>query len=166
MAVILIGGGARSGKSRFALEKARQIAGLRVFVATAEALDEEMGARIERHKEERSAEFKTIEAPLDLPSIVSSTMFDAMVVDCLTLWLSNIMFAHRDCDGEVDALALAARSAPGTVLFVTNEVGCGIVPDNALAREFRDRAGFLNQRIASIADEVYVMAFGQALRVK
>jgi adenosylcobinamide kinase/adenosylcobinamide-phosphate guanylyltransferase len=165
VAVILIGGGARSGKSRYALQKALAIEGRRVFVATAEPLDDEMTSRIARHKADRGAEFETIEEPLDLASVIAGA-FDAMVVDCLTLWLSNLMFAGKDCDLEMEALIAAAQAARGTVIFVTNEVGSGIVPDNALAREFRDRAGTLNQRIAAIAQEVYFMAFGQPLRVK
>ena len=166
MAVILVGGGARSGKSRYALQKALAIEGRRVFVATAEALDDEMALRIARHQADRGAEFETIEEPLGLGRVIAETKFDAMVVDCLTLWLSNIMFANRDCDLEIESLVAAAQAARSTVILVTNEVGSGIVPDNALAREFRDRAGILNQRIAAIADEVYFMAFGQPLRVK
>jgi adenosylcobinamide kinase / adenosylcobinamide-phosphate guanylyltransferase len=167
MAVILIGGGARSGKSRYALEKALSIEGARVFLATAEAHDEEMALRIHRHREERGGNFITIEEPIELAQAIAVTKFDALVIDCLTLWLSNIMFANKNCDAEIDLLASAAQSAAGTVIFVTNEVGSGIVPtDNALSREFRDRAGILNQRIASIAQEVYLMVFGQALRVK
>jgi adenosylcobinamide kinase/adenosylcobinamide-phosphate guanylyltransferase len=165
VAVILIGGGARSGKSRYALQKALSIEGRRVFVATAEPLDDEMTSRIARHKADRGAEFETIEEPLDLARVIAGA-FDAMVVDCLTLWLSNLMFANKNCDLETEALIAAAQAARGTVLFVTNEVGSGIVPDNALAREFRDRAGTLNQRVAVIAQEVYFMAFGQPLRVK
>ena len=165
MAVVLIGGGARSGKSRYALQKTLSIEGRRVFVATAEPLDDEMASRIARHKADRGAEFETIEEPLDLPRVIAGA-FDAMVVDCLTLWLSNLMFAGRNCDLETEALIAAAQAARGTVLFVTNEVGSGIVPDNALAREFRDRAGILNQRVAAFAQEVYFMAFGQPLRVK
>ncbi len=166
MAVILIGGGARSGKSRYALQKSRTIPGTRAFVATAQAFDEEMTTRIHRHKAERGSEFLTIEEPIDLARIIADTKFDVLLVDCLTLWLSNLMFANRDCDAETDALIKASQAGAGTVIFVTNEVGSGIVPDNALAREFRDRAGFLNQRIAAIADEVYLLAFGQALRIK
>lgn len=166
MAVILIGGGARSGKSRYALGKALAIEGRRAFVATAEPLDEEMSARIARHKAERGENFTTIEEPLDLARVIAETKFDAMVVDCLTLWLSNLMFANKKCDQETDALVCASQAARGTVIFVTNEVGSGIVPDNALSRDFRDRAGILNQRIATIATEVYYMVFGQPLRVK
>jgi adenosylcobinamide kinase / adenosylcobinamide-phosphate guanylyltransferase len=166
MAVILIGGGARSGKSRCGLEKARVIQGSRAFIATAQAFDEEMATRIDRHRAERGDEFTTIEEPLDLARAIAGARFDVILVDCLTLWLSNIMFANQDCDAETGSLVNAAQAVAGTVIFVTNEVGSGIVPDNALAREFRDRAGILNQRIAGIAHEVYWMVFGQALRVK
>jgi adenosylcobinamide kinase/adenosylcobinamide-phosphate guanylyltransferase len=165
VAVILIGGGARSGKSRYALEKARAIEGSRAFVATAEAWDEEMAARIRDHREERGEEFATIEEPVELARVVAEAAFDVLVIDCLTLWLSNLMFANRD--GEIEKLEMAARSARSTVIFVTNEVGSGIVPtDHALSREFRDRAGILNQRIAAIAQEVYFMVFGLAMRIK
>jgi adenosylcobinamide kinase/adenosylcobinamide-phosphate guanylyltransferase len=167
MAVILVGGGARSGKSRYALEKARSIEGTRAFIATAEPWDEEMADRIRRHQGERGAEFVTIEAPLELARAIAEARFDVVIVDCLTLWLSNLMLANQNVDAETSALIDAAREAPGTVIFVTNEVGSGIVPtDNALSREFRDHAGILNQRIAAIAGEVYFMVFGQALRVK
>jgi adenosylcobinamide kinase / adenosylcobinamide-phosphate guanylyltransferase len=167
VAVILIGGGARSGKSRYALEKALSIDGRRAFVATAEALDEEMTDRIQRHQVDRGENFTTIEEPLDLARVIADPTFDAMVVDCLTLWLSNLMFANKNCDREIDALIAAAEAAHGTVIFVTNEVGSGIIPtDNALSRDFRDRAGILNQRIAAISQEVYFMVFGQPLRVK
>ena len=163
--MILIGGGARSGKSRYALQKALAIEGRRVFLATAKPLDDEMASRIARHKADRGPEFETIEEPLDLARVIAGA-FGAMVVDCLTLWLSNLMFAGKDCDLETEALIAAAKAVSGTVIFVTNEVGSGIVPGNALAREFRDHAGTLNQRVAAIAEEVYFMAFGQPLRVK
>jgi adenosylcobinamide kinase/adenosylcobinamide-phosphate guanylyltransferase len=165
VAVILIGGGARSGKSRFALEKARTIQGTRAFVATAEASDEEMTKRIRKHRAERGDAFTTIEEPIELARVIAESKFDVLIVDCLTLWLSNMMFANKDCDEE--ALLNASQSASGTIIFVTNEVGSGIIPtDNALSREFRDRAGILNQQIGAIAQEVYFMVFGQALRVK
>ena len=167
MAVILVGGGARSGKSRFALEKARAIVGTHAFIATAEAWDDEMADRIRRHQGERGAEFVTIEAPLEVARAIAEARFDVVLVDCLTLWLSNLMLANRNFDAESSALIDASQAAKGTVIFVTNEVGSGIVPtDSALSREFRDHAGILNQRIASIAGEVYFMVFGQALRVK
>lgn len=165
MAVILIGGGARSGKSRYALEKARAIPGTRAFVATAEASDEEMTLRIHHHKEERGADFTTIEEPIELARVIAESNFDVLLIDCLTLWLSNLMFANKTT--EIDKLIQAAQSSSKTILFVTNEVGSGIVPtDNALSRDFRDRAGILNQRIAAIASEVHFMIFGQPLRIK
>jgi adenosylcobinamide kinase / adenosylcobinamide-phosphate guanylyltransferase len=166
VAVILIGGGARSGKSRYALEKALGIAGSRAFIATAQPFDEEMATRIRRHQDERGEKFVTIEEPLELAAAITRVTFDVTLVDCLTLWLSNLMFASKNCDLETDALINASQSAAGTIIFVTNEVGGGIVPDNALSREFRDRAGILNQRIAAISQEVYWMVFGQPLRVK
>lgn len=160
VAIILIGGGSRSGKSRFALERARREGSNLVFIATAEARDEEMRERIARHRAERGDEFRTVEAPLDLAGAIRASDGEAIVVDCLTLWLANTMAS------EFEALEEAARSSRACVILVTNEVGCGIVPDNALAREFRDRAGMLNQRMAEIATEVYWMVFGQPLRVK
>ena len=163
MALVLVGGGARSGKSRWALERARKHGGRLVYIATAEALDDEMSARIAKHRAERDSAFQTIEEPLELARAISTAECDAMVVDCLTLWLSNLM--HRGQDRTDETIA-AARDQSAELIVVTNEVGCGIVPENALAREFRDRAGILNQRFAEAADEVYWMVFGQALRVK
>ena len=160
MAVVLIGGGSRSGKSRFALERARREGSNLVFIATAEAGDNEMRERIARHRAERGDEFRTVEAPVELAAAIRSSEGDAIVVDCLTLWLANTM------TGEFTDLQAAARASRSCVILVTNEVGCGIVPENALAREFRDRAGILNQRMAECADEVYWMVFGQPLRVK
>ncbi len=136
-------------------------------MATAEASDQEMTKRIQHHRAERGEEFTTIEEPIELARVIAEAKFDVMVVDCLTLWLSNIMFANKNCDAEADALVNASQAALGMIIFVTNEVGSGIVPtDNALSREFRDRAGILNQRIGAISDEVYWMVFGQSLRVK
>lgn len=164
MAVVLVGGGARSGKSRFALERARREGPRRIFIATAEARDEEMQQRIAQHQAERGADFTTIEAPVELPAAIREADASAVVVDCLTLWLANIL--DRDVDAATGDLESAARASRACVILVTNEVGAGIVPDNALAREFRDRAGILNQRMAETASEVYWMVFGQSLRVK
>jgi len=133
-----------------------------VYVATAEALDEEMAARIELHRADRGNEFITIEEPLDLARAIRSLACDDVVIDCLTLWLSNSM-GGEDKTEETIAVALESTA---DVIIVTNEVGCGIVPENALAREFRDRAGRMNQRFAEAAGEVYWMVFGQALRIK
>jgi len=159
MSIVLVGGGARSGKSRWALDRARKRGGRLVFIATAEALDAEMSARIAKHRAERESAFQTIEEPRELAQAIRSAQGDAIVVDCLTLWLANVM-------GDSDDVIAAAKSANALVICVTNEVGCGIVPENALAREFRDRAGIMNQRFAEAAAEVYWMVFGQALRVK
>jgi adenosylcobinamide kinase/adenosylcobinamide-phosphate guanylyltransferase len=163
VAVVLIGGGSRSGKSRFALERARREGSKLVFIATAEAGDEEMRERIAHHRAERGDEFRTVESPVDVAAAIRSSEGDAIVVDCLTLWVANTLANQR---AGFDDLKEAAQSSRACVIFVTNEVGCGIVPDNALAREFRDRAGILNQRMAEAADEVYWMVFGQPLRVK
>jgi adenosylcobinamide kinase/adenosylcobinamide-phosphate guanylyltransferase len=159
MALVLVGGGARSGKSRWALDRARKRGGRLVFIATAEALDEEMSARIAKHRAERESAIQTIEEPRELARAIRSAQADAIVVDCLTLWLANVT-------GDVDETITAAKEQTAEVIVVTNEVGCGIVPENALAREFRDRAGIANQRFADAAGEVYWMVFGQALRVK
>jgi adenosylcobinamide kinase/adenosylcobinamide-phosphate guanylyltransferase len=139
-----------------------------VFLATAQAFDEEMAARVAKHRIERGPDFSTIEEPLEIADVIRKTAdADAIVLDCLTLWLSNIMLTFgRDVDSEIEKLIQAARATPTTVIAVTNEVGCGIVPDNTLGRDFRDHSGILNQRVAAVADEVYWMVFGQPLRVK
>jgi adenosylcobinamide kinase / adenosylcobinamide-phosphate guanylyltransferase len=168
MSVVLVGGGARSGKSRHALELTRACGSHLAFVATAQAGDGEMVERIARHRAERGPEFTTFEEPLDLAGTIRDTAprFDAILVDCLTLWLSNLMFAGANVDAAWLGLRDALAAAPCRVVLVTNEVGCGIVPENALARQFRDAAGRLNQRVGEVADEVYWMVFGLPLQVK
>lgn len=168
MAIVLIGGGARSGKSRHALELARRRGSRLVFLATAEAFDEEMAARVARHRAERGSEFRTVEEPLEIAAAISGAKdVDAIVLDCLTLWLSNIMLTFgRDVDSEIDRFIQAAQASSAAVIAVTNEVGCGIVPESTLGRDFRDHSGLLNQRVAAAAEEVYWMIFGQPLRVK
>ncbi|MDX2153769.1 MAG: bifunctional adenosylcobinamide kinase/adenosylcobinamide-phosphate guanylyltransferase [Bryobacteraceae bacterium] len=169
MALILVGGGARSGKSRYALALA-QLHGRRLaFVATAQAGDDEMRARIENHRLERDRSFVTLEEPFEVASLLErrGKHFDAFVIDCLTLWVSNHMLAGKlDLADEVDRLVNAAAGARAGVVFVTNEVGCGIVPENELARRYRDEVGRLNQRVAEVAERVYWMAFGCPMRVK
>jgi adenosylcobinamide kinase/adenosylcobinamide-phosphate guanylyltransferase len=169
MALILVGGGSRSGKSSFAVELARRRGARLAFVATAQPLDTEMERRIAQHRAERGAEFTTIEEPFDLAMVIGieSHRFDALVVDCLTLWLSNLLLRDEP-DAEERGLAVvqAAASAGAPCILVTNEVGCGIVPDNALARRFRDLAGRLNQQAAHAAEEVYLLHFGIASRLK
>lgn len=170
MGLVLIGGGARSGKSRFALEYAEQRYAKRAFLATAQALDEEMRARIARHRAERGAGWATIEEPYRIASAIEANAgnYEVMVVDCLTLWLSNIMLdPERDTGRELAEFAnFLERDLATNLVVITNEVGCGIVPDNPLAREYRDRAGELNQTVARAAEEVYWMVFGQPIRVK
>jgi len=167
MAVILVGGGARSGKSRYAIELARKHGSRLVFLATAQAHDLEMEVRVAKHQAERGADFATIEEPLDIAEELRKCQADAIVVDCLTLWLSNVMLTFgRDVDAETEKLLATARASTAALILVTNEVGCGIVPETTLGRDFRDRAGVLNQRVASVADEVYWMVFGIPMRVK
>ncbi len=170
MAVVLVGGGARSGKSRWALEHARRAwraGGHLVYIATAQALDDEMRERIAHHRSERSADFVTVEEPLDLAGAIRSASGSAIVGRLP--YVVAFQFdsgGRRQIDAEFKTAVTAARESSVEVILVTNEVGCGIVPENALAREFRDRAGIMNQRFADAADEVYWMVFGQPLRVK
>ena len=166
MPILLVGGGSRSGKSTHALTLARRYGSRRGFLATAQALDEEMRQRIARHQGDRGEEFTTIEEPFELVGALrgAEDRFDVLVIDCLTLWLSNMMIDGREIEGErvLDAMA----SSPLPCVAVTNEVGCGIVPENALARRFRDEAGTLNRQAAARAVEVYWMIFGVPLRLK
>jgi len=169
MSLILVGGGSRSGKSRYGLDLARSKGTRLGFIATAQACDDEMRDRIRRHREERGPEFTTFEEPIDLPALIETEgpHFDALVVDCLTLWLSNLMLSGAfDLDQRFDSLLRAGTATSASIVLVTNEVGCGIVPENALAREFRDRAGILNQRAGAVAQEIYWMIFGVPLKVK
>ena len=167
MAVILITGGARSGKSKRAEMRTRAFPGQPVYVATAEALDAEMEARIAKHRARRGTDWIEREVPLDLVgALVATDGGGARLVDCLTLWLSNLMHAGRDCEREVDALAATLSNLKSPVVLVTNEVGLGIVPDNALARSFRDAAGIMNQTIADVADEVEFIVAGLPMKLK
>ncbi len=167
MAVILITGGARSGKSTRAEARARAFAGQPVYIATAEALDAEMRERIATHRARRGPEWLERETPLELAAALAETDGGgARLVDCLTLWLSNLLHAERDWWKAASALADTLGRQQSPVVLVTNEVGLGIVPDNALAREFRDAAGIMNQMIASAADEVEFVVAGLPIRVK
>lgn len=165
--ITLILGGARSGKSRLAEELAASHAGDLLYIATAEAWDDEMRARIAEHRARRGGRWRTMEAPLDLaPAIAAAEAGVVVVVDCLTLWLSNLMHAGRDAAAETAGLLAALQAAKAPVLLVSNEVGLGIVPDNALARAFRDHQGRLNQAVAAAADQVIFMAAGLPLVMK
>jgi adenosylcobinamide kinase/adenosylcobinamide-phosphate guanylyltransferase len=167
MTIILITGGARSGKSVRAEARARAFAGRPVYLATAEALDAEMTERIALHGARRGPEWIARDVPLQLAqALIETDGGGARLVDCLTLWLSNLMHAERDVVDETSRLAATLAGQQSPVVLVTNEVGLGIVPDNALARRFRDAAGVMNQTIARIADEVEFVVAGFAMRVK
>ncbi len=193
MKITFVIGGARSGKSSFALDQASKIEGPRVYIATAEALDEEMKARIEKHKVERGSEWDTYEEPLNLTDALlnSKDKYKVAVVDCLTIWLSNLMIRtqntesrtqitdHRSQTKEetiqefIDTLlklkpssVCSLGSGPCVLYIVSNEVGMGIVPENRLARLFRDLAGDLNQKVAAVSDEVYLVTAGIPMKIK
>lgn len=161
--VTLILGGARSGKTARALA----LAGApRAYVATAEAGDAEMAARIAAHKAERGADWDLIEAPLDLAGAIRVAAGRTLLIDCLTIWLSNLMASDRVVAAETAALLDALGEATAPVIFVGNEIGMGLVPMEPLSRRFRDEQGRLNQRIAEAADRVEFVAAGLPLRLK
>ena len=174
--IILITGGARSGKSGVAQNLAESLPGNRVFVATAPALDQEMQERIRRHQDDRqNNDWQTIEEKKDLAGVLATDdKHDVMLVDCLTLWINNLMFGENDQNEldedelsiKCDKLLAACRQRNGQVIFVTNEVGLGIVPDNPLARRYRDLVGRCNQVIAAGADEVILVTCGIPQRIK
>jgi adenosylcobinamide kinase/adenosylcobinamide-phosphate guanylyltransferase len=168
--IVFVTGGTRSGKSSFALNEASRLTGRKVFVATAQAFDQEMEQRIGKHKRERGTEWETIEEPYDLARALGivSQNHDVAVVDCLTIWLSNLMtkpeVMEEAQNGFVESLQALKK---GIHLFiVSNEVGMGIVPENAMARQFRDMAGHLNQRVARVATEAYFVVAGMPVRIK
>ena len=165
---VLVLGGARSGKSAYALRLAEASGLERVFVATGEASDAEMRERIARHRAERDARWRTVEAPLDLPDVLAAEARAGrvLVVDCLTLWLSNLILAERDAERSAAALGAALRDAAGPVLLVSNEVGQGVVPATPLGRAFRDAQGRLNQSVAEACEAVVLMAAGCPVLVK
>ncbi|NOY83848.1 Adenosylcobinamide kinase / Adenosylcobinamide-phosphate guanylyltransferase [hydrothermal vent metagenome] len=170
-ALILVLGGARSGKSRFALQMAEAQAGKKVYLATAEPRDLEMSTRIERHRRERGKDWETIESPLCLLETLQSLegRADVVLLDCLTLWLSNIMMETRNAQEiskKIDALIQAVTSVNLRLIAVSNEVGQGIVPADALSRAFRDFAGLLHQQWAAVAQDVYFMTAGIAQKIK
>jgi adenosylcobinamide kinase/adenosylcobinamide-phosphate guanylyltransferase len=166
--LILVTGGARSGKSRFAAERLRALAPAPfTYLATGEALDDEMRDRIRRHQADRGPDWLTVEAPRD-PLRGFSTNVRAILLDCLTLWLSNRLLdgaSDEQILGETDQLIAAARAVEAVVM-VTNEVGSGVVPEHPLGRRFRDLAGWVNQRVAASADEVVLVSCGVPLRLK
>ena len=168
---ILIAGGVRSGKSAFALERARALGTRRAFIATAEPFDDDMRARAEAHRRERADAFRTIEAPRALEAALcdAAASADVVVIDCLTLWLSNLLLAGETQAAiaqRVAALAAEIARSPAHVVMVSNEVGMGVVPESALGRAFRDVAGRAHQRLAAPADELYFAVMGQLLRLR
>jgi adenosylcobinamide kinase/adenosylcobinamide-phosphate guanylyltransferase len=168
----LLIGGCRSGKSRYALELA-DASGLKnkTFIATCQAFDQEMEERIAKHKQERGAEWTTVEEPLDVPRVLEEKGLPSslIVLDCLTLWVSNLLQQEQGQDWVLEQglkLGQALDAACGHVLVVSNEVGQGIVPDNPMARTFRDQVGWLNQLVAARADKVVWMVAGLPMTVK
>jgi adenosylcobinamide kinase/adenosylcobinamide-phosphate guanylyltransferase len=168
--IVLVGGGVRSGKSRFALERAEALGARRAFVATAQAFDDEMAERIARHQAERADRYRTIEAPVELAAALDRIAdVDVVVIDCLTLWLSNRLIADEPIASitlAIEELVGALRRAPCHVVLVTNEVGMGVVPPSPLGRAFRDLVGTAHQRLAACADELYLAAMGVVLRLR
>lgn len=184
--IIFITGGARSGKSRFAITEASKIIGRRAYIATAEPLDDEMKERIERHKMERGDEWDTYEEPIEIATVLQEIRdrYNVIVLDCMTMWLSNLLIGTQNTEYRIQTAEAEIKDFLETIkslknsfvrnpssnncsmFIVSNEVGMGIVPDNEMARRFRDLAGFLNQKVAEIADEVYFLVSGIPLKIK
>lgn len=173
---IFITGGARSGKSGFAEQRARQFGTPLGYLATAQTLDDEMDERVRLHRERRGSEWMTVEEPIHLTQALANCdgQYQAILVDCVTLWLSNLLFKYEgaaenieECIQEdLQRLKSTLQGMVTPVILVSNEVGMGIVPDNALARMFRDIAGAANQMLAATADEVHVVISGIPLKLK
>jgi adenosylcobinamide kinase / adenosylcobinamide-phosphate guanylyltransferase len=166
--IILVLGGARSGKSAFA-ERLIDESGLaKAYLATGQVFDDEMKRRVGTHQNRRGAEWSLVEEPVDIVGTLSKICDNktAILVDCLTLWVTNLMMAEKNVLSECDKLVEAMPTLSGTIILVSNEVGQGIVPDNAMARAFRDYAGLLHQKIAAIADEVYFVTAGLPQKLK
>ena len=165
-------GGCRSGKSRHALELAEKIqANKKIFIATCMPLDDEMKERVDRHKKDRDKSWKTVEVPVQLPEAISekSKKGDVILIDCLTLWINNLITEigdHDVIDQHIHKLILTLKDAKCPIILVSNEVGTGIVPENKLARLFRDLTGFANQKVAGCADSVIWMVAGIPLLIK
>lgn len=169
---ILITGGARSGKSQYALNMAALYGKRKAYLATAQPLDHEMQKRIENHRRMRGKDWITIEEPLRVSQVLKEIgeSCDVVILDCLTLWISNLLTNYKTDQrviiNEIKKLAQSAREFKGTLVIVSNEVGMGIVPENRLSRQFQDLAGYANQKIAEVVDEVIIMVSGIPLKVK
>ncbi len=170
--IIFVLGGCRSGKSGYALTKAHEFPGKnRVFIATCNPQDDEMRQRVARHQEERDRSWQTIEAQLLLPEAVdvNGHLADVILVDCLTLWISNLLMALEDpneIERQIPRLTAAIKNAKCPLVLVSNEVGQGIVPENKMARQFRDLVGYVNQAVAGCAGEVVLIAAGIPVKIK
>jgi adenosylcobinamide kinase/adenosylcobinamide-phosphate guanylyltransferase len=168
--IVLVGGGVRSGKSAFALARARALGARRAFVATAQPSDDEMRERIARHRTERGDEFVTIEEPLAVSERLAELRgVDVAVVDCLTLWLSNLLLrgdGEKEVLAAVEGLVGAMLAASYATVVVSNEVGMGLVPESPLGRLFRDVSGLAHRRIASRASEIYLATMGCIVRLR
>lgn len=168
---ILVIGGCRSGKSSHALQRAETMGNRRLFVATCVPHDDEMQSRVDKHRQERSDVWKTLEIPLDLASAIThhSVSADVMLIDCLTLWLNNLLMENLDAEKikiQIDGLAGAVNSAECALILVSNEVGAGIVPENPMARLYRDLAGWTNQAIAKVCNQVVWTVAGIPVTIK
>jgi adenosylcobinamide kinase / adenosylcobinamide-phosphate guanylyltransferase len=167
--IVIVLGGARSGKSYYALTEASRIKGKRAFIATAEPLDDEMRIRIENHKKERGSDWDTYEEPLHVASLIDriKERYDVIIIDCLTLWVSNIMHSGFDIAEETVKLVSAISTvSPAPLYIISNEVGLGIVPESALGRAYRDNLGHANRQIAASATDVIFMVAGIPLKIK
>lgn len=168
---VFVFGGCRSGKSRYALGFAEEAVGKKYFIATLQPGDDEMKERIRRHKEERGESWKTIEEPLQIPDAVreASKSADCIVVDCLTLWISNMMMAEyteEEIRAQADDLCTSIAGCTCSIILVSNEVGTGVVPESRLGRDFRDYTGMINQKIASVCEKVVLMKAGIPIVIK
>ncbi|MCO6185785.1 bifunctional adenosylcobinamide kinase/adenosylcobinamide-phosphate guanylyltransferase [Rhizobium sp. L1K21] len=166
--VTLVLGGARSGKSAFAEQLAVQSGQALHYIATGQAWDDEMRERIATHRQRRGGLWTTHEAPVELSAAIASldNANNTILVDCLTLWVTNLMMGESDMDAAFEALLNQLSGVRAHIIFVSNEVGMGIVPENAMARQFRDLAGSLHQKIAAQAEAVYLVAAGLPLKLK
>ncbi|MGH6856014.1 MAG: bifunctional adenosylcobinamide kinase/adenosylcobinamide-phosphate guanylyltransferase [Aestuariivirga sp.] len=158
--VTFVLGGARSGKSRYAEGLAAKHRGRKTYIATAQAFDDEMRGRIAKHRHQRGVGWETCEAPLDLAEALAACKAGFVLIDCITVWIGNLMHHGRGADAEITRLCEALARSKSRIVVVSNEVGSGIVPENALARAFRDQQGIANQRIAEVADEVIFVTAG------
>lgn len=163
----LVIGGAASGKSRFAEGLCERSGGAKIYIATAQVFDAEMGAKVAKHRAQRGDSWTTIETPIDLyPALASATTQDIVLLDCATLWLTNVILGEHDLEAATERLLASLATCVAPVVIVSNEVGQGIVPDNALSRKFRAAQGQLNQALAARAGLVVAVMAGLPLPLK